>query len=117
MKITVNQVKIPIKIERKFKLFKINGDKNVIMPRKFDWGILYESSDEHFEDFQIFCLSIAKDLLSKGLETNETGISRFSGQTISPAENALVKYNENSNETTLQDIHNLICMIETKNKK
>jgi len=102
MKITVNQVKIPIKIERKFKLFKINGDKNVIMPRKFDWSILYESSDEHFEDFQIFCLSIAKDLLSKGLETNETGI---------------VKYNENSNENTLQDIHNLICMIETKNKK
>jgi hypothetical protein len=75
MNINVKRINEPhdIKTTRKMKLNNING-----LPKTrfigFDWNVTPECKEEEdLKYFQLFCISITKDLLAKRFKTTERG--------------------------------------------
>lgn len=96
MEIKIKRKPLTIREERKLKLAEI---ENIYCEKRiqYDWN-LKSDSDESFYDFQMFCISIVKDLISNNFNTNEKGLITYDVH-ITP-------------ESTLKDLQNLFYTIE-----
>lgn len=73
MKISIKQGDTPVSIIRKNKINKINVVDNNVKFMGYDWKLQREYEGEDLRDFHLFCLSIAKELISNNASTNENG--------------------------------------------